>query len=210
MTTSKLARSSLQEKVYKSDKAGEFYILSKDGSPLLTPMGRQIRTRSRVLADRLASDLTVHGEDPSNPVSLVAFHYAMTDFFAVQPRTQLEQSVASGIEPENDWTFRCPTAIPEAMKKWLSFFGTYSSRVEQVKKWLSSLSLVQLCAVGVIGRALESVNIPFTVAMTDPGRELRIYAEQLNRFYPYVSSRDLLRYFKNFDFYFSLEISRDQ
>ena len=182
------------------------YILEKSDQPLLTPRGESVRTTHQILADRLLADLRKHGEDPSDPVSMVAFHYPMIDFFNVAPRVELEHSIAIGLDRENDWTFNCPTATPEPMMRWMGFFGTHSTRAEQGKKWLSTLSLIQLCAVCVVGRVTESVNIPFTVASEQLSeKEIVEYAKVINEFYPYLSTRDLTQILKNFLFYFNLE-----
>jgi len=137
---------------------------------------------------------------------MVAFHYPMIDFFNVAPRVELEHSIAIGLDRENDWTFNCPTATPEPMMRWMGFFGTHSTRAEQGKKWLSTLSLIQLCAVCVVGRVTESVNIPFTVASEQLSeKEIVEYAKVINEFYPYLSTRDLTQILNNFLFYFNLE-----
>lgn len=191
--------------MYGIRQDGDWYLIEKDSQPLLTPMGRPVKTIHKSLADRLISDLKKHGESPSDPVSIVAFHYAMIDFFSVMPRAELEKSVAIGLDPENDWTFNCPTAAPEHMIKWLNLFGTSSQNIERGKRWLSSLSLPQLCAVCVIGRALESVNIPFILATMLSSRDIKKYAKEIHTYYPYVNINDLSTYFENFLFYFSLD-----
>lgn len=190
--------------MYGIRQVGEWYLIEKDSQPLLTPKGRPVETIHKSLADRLISDLTKYGESPCDPVSIVAFHYAMIDFFSVMPREELEHSVAIGLDPENDWTFNCPTAAPENIFKWINLFGRRSENVERGKRWLSSLSLPQLCAVCVLGRALESVNIPFIVATMLSSKNIRKYAKEICIFYPYISVDDLTICFENFLFYFSL------
>jgi hypothetical protein len=191
--------------MYTITKDGEWYSIAKNGKPLLTPMNRPVKTVFKTLADRLLSDLKKHGENPSDPTSLVAFHYAMTDFFSAMPRTELEHTVAIGLNQDNDWTFNCPTAAPEPMMEWITLFGTHSSNADIGKKWLSSLSLMQLCAVCVIGRALESVNIPFIVATKLSPNTVKTYAKKIDGYYPYVGMKDLMKFFDNFFFYFTIE-----
>jgi len=72
--------------MYTISRDEESLLIEKDGQPLLTPMMHPVRTVFRPLADRLLEDLVAYGEDPSNPMSLVAFQYAMVDFFSVMPR----------------------------------------------------------------------------------------------------------------------------
>ena len=191
--------------MYALSKDDTVYSFNKDGKPLQTPMGRPVKTHFESLAKRLLADLETYGENPSDPVSLVAFHYAMTDFFDVMPREELEYSVAPGLDRENDWTFNCPTATPETMMNWMALFGSYSTNAERAKDWLSSLSPIQLCAVTVLGRALESVNIPFIVATMLSRRDVNSYAKSVNAHYPYVETKDLKTYFDNYLFYFTLE-----
>ena len=186
-------------------KNGELYDMYKGETPLRTPMGAPVRTNLKVLADRLVKDLNKYGEDPSNPASIVAFHYAMIDFFYNISRSENERSIAIGLDKENDWTFNCPTATPEPMMEWMALFGTHSSQAERGKKWLSSLTIIQLCAVCIIGRALESVNIPFIVATELEREALESYAKQVCAHYPYVNVKELRRYFDNYLFYFNLE-----
>ncbi len=181
------------------------YAIVKSGQPLLTPSGQSVSTPSKKLADRLVADLAEYGEDPSNPISLVAFHYPMTDFFSVMPRAELEHSIAVGLDPRNDWTFNCPTASPEPMMKWMSLFGGYSTNAPKAKQWLSSLSLTQLCAVCVLGRVMESVNIPFLMATNLSAQDLEDYAAEVCECYPYASLEAVTKYFENFYFYFTME-----
>lgn len=191
--------------MYTISKDGDSLLIEKDGQPLLTPMMRPVRTVFKPLADRLLEDLAAYGEDPSNPVSLVAFQYAMTDFFSVMPREELEHSIAIGLEHENDWTFNCPTVAPEPLLHWTKLFGTYSENAGRGKEWLASLTLTQLCAVYVIGRALRSINIPYIVA-TNP-LDVESYAKEVNGCCPFVKVEDISRYIENYRFFFSLESS---
>ena len=179
-------------------------LIEKDGQPLLTPMMRPVKTVFRPLADRLLEDLTAYGEDPSNPVSLVAFQYAMIDFFSVMPREELEHSIATGLDHENDWTFNCPTAAPEPLMHWTKLFGTHSENAGRGKEWLSSLTLIQLCAAYVIGRALRSVNISYIVATFNP-HDVESYAKEVNGCCPFVKIEDMTKYFENYLFFFTLE-----
>ena len=191
--------------MYTIKKDDKWYKLEKDAKTLVTPMGQPVMTQFKTLANKLLSDLKKYGEDPSDPVSLVAFHYAMIDFFLDTPRTALVQSVAIGLTKQNDWTFNCPTAAPEMLMEWMGLFGTGSSNATPGKKWVSSLSLMKLCAVTVLGRALESVNIPFIIATKLSPKDLPAYAKAINKYYPYVSSQEMTKYFKNFIFYFTLD-----
>jgi len=191
--------------MYTISKDGDSLSIEKKEQPLLTPMMRPVRTIFRPLADRLLEDLAAYGEEPSNPVSLVTFQYAMTDFFSVMPREELEHSVAMGFDRENDWTFNCPTIAPEPLKNWVKLFGTHSDNAWRGKKWLSSLTLTQLCAVYVIGRALKSVNIPYIVATMLNPDDTRSYVKDVHGCYPFVEIEALTRYFENYRFFFMLE-----
>lgn len=192
--------------MYTIKRDDTLFVFETNGQPLLTPMMNRVTTQFPSLAKKLLSDLNEYGEDPSNPLSLVAFHYAMLDFFSNNaPRAELEHSVAIGLSEQNDWTFNCPTAAPEMLMDWMGIFGIGSSNAESGKEWLSSLSLMQLCAVTIIGRALESVNIPFIVATRMSPKDVKRYAKAVNAYYPYVTAKDLVKYFENFMFYYSLE-----
>jgi hypothetical protein len=173
--------------MYKLIQQDEDYLIKKGDKPLLTPKNVPVRTRYKTLAERLVKDLKQYGESPTNPVSIVTFHYAMIDFFSTMHRSELEYSVAIGLNQDNDWTFNCPTTNPEPMMNWMALFGTHSSQAEPGRKWLSSLTLMQLCAVCVIGRGLESVNIPFIVATKLDHSALKSFAEEVNALYSYIS-----------------------
>lgn len=190
--------------MYSISKDGDSLLIEKDGQPLLTPMMHPVRTVSQPLADRLLEDLAVYGEDPSNPLSLVAFQYAMTDFFSVMPREELEHSIAIGLDHDNDWTFNCPTIAPEPLMHWTRLFGTHSENAARGKEWLSSLTLFQLCAAYVFGRAVKSVNIPYIVAtMLDP-HDVKSYAEEVHGCCPFVKAEDMVRYIENYRFFSAL------
>jgi hypothetical protein len=182
---------------------GNNFVITKGLRPLRTPMGKTVTTTYKALADRLVEDLRNYGEDPSSTCSLVSFHYPMIDFFATTPRQQLEASVAMGLEPQYDWTFQCPSAAPEPTLRWMALFGR--PKGEEGKKWLASLTLTQLCAVCVLGRSIESVNIPFILATVLPPKEIRAYAQQVAECYGAASAADLVKWFENYLFYFNLE-----
>lgn len=190
--------------MYGFRKDGEWYFIEKNSKVLTTPMGQPVKTRNMALADRLVADLKKYGESPSDPVSIVAFHYAMLDFFSTVPRQELESNVAIGLDPENDWTFDCPAAS-ELKMKWMANFAKHYSNTEPGKKWLSTLSTMQLCAVCVIGRALESVNIPFIVATTLSPDQIAGFAKTIHAFYPYVRTKEIQQYLESFLLYFHLE-----
>lgn len=196
--------------MYTISKDGESLLIEKDGKPLLTPMMRPVKTVFKPLADRLLEDLAAYGENPSNPVSLVAFQYAMTDFFSVMPREELEHSIAMGLDRENDWTFNCPTAASEPLMHWTKLFGTYPENAGRGKEWLSSLTLIQLCAAYVIGRAFRSINIPYIAATTLNPHEVTSYAKEVNGCCPFIKIEDMIRYFENYLFFFMLENSTEK
>ncbi len=178
------------------------YGLYKDQIPLETPMGTPVETASDELATRLVRDLNTYGEDPSSAASLVTFHYSLLDFFMKTPRAQLEANVALGLRPQHDWTMECPTATPEPMMRWWGLFGEPTVQMKNGTTWLSSLSAGQLCAVCVLGRAVESVNIPFILATKVRREDLERFAEAVGEFYTYLDAEMLERYFDNFLFYF--------
>jgi len=191
--------------MYTYQKQDDTYFLFKDDEPLLTLMGNPVRTLYEPLAKRLLVDLDAFGEDPSDPISIVTFHYPMIDFYVSLPREELEYSIRMGLAKENDWTFNCPTANPHVMMRWLSIFGSHSSRAEEGEEWLATLTPMQLCAVCVIGRSLESVNVPFILGKVDLCEEyMEEFIKEIDTYYPYVGVDDLGVYFDNFLFYFHM------
>ncbi len=193
--------------MYRSVKQDRWYCIHKEDAPVLTPMNAPVITSSQSLAERLVSDLEEYGEVPSNPESIVAFHYALIDFFLNVPKDENEYLIAKGLDEENDWTFRCPAAGQDCMMKWWAVFGQPMSveQREETKKWLSSLTMMQLCAVSVISRYTGSVNIAYRLATIVERGNLRQYARDIVAFYPYLRAKTLYQAFENFIFYFTLE-----
>ena len=181
------------------------FVINKDGNVLRTPMGTVVETNFKVLAERLVGDLTRYGEDPANAASIVAFHYAMLEFFLKVPRSQLEENVSSGLDKGKDWTLHCPSAEPQFFMRWLGLFGNGQAQSEAGKEWLKSISLMQLCAVCVIGRATESVNIPYLVATKLQSSGVKSFVKTVVGHYPYIAADELVKYLDNFLFYFNLE-----
>lgn len=91
--------------------------------------------------------------------------------------------------------------------RWWEVFGPPLSgqTLEVAKSWLSSLTLMQLCAVCVIGRFLESVNIPYRLATVVDAKGVKKFAAAIAECYPYVSATTISAAFENFLFYFNLE-----
>ena len=191
--------------MYKSKKTDEWVIICKNDRELLTPRKRVVKTKYQARADRLILDLKKYGEDPTNPLSIVAFHYPMIDFFSDGSRGELERSISIGLDRGNDWTLECPSAEPNFWMRWLGVFGNGQQQSEEGKKWLSQISPMQLCAVCIIGKVLESVNIPFIVATKLKPSALKSFSKEIVKHYPYVSAKDLAVYFDNYLFYFNVE-----
>ncbi|HNY69350.1 MAG TPA: tetratricopeptide repeat protein [Syntrophorhabdus sp.] len=193
--------------MYRSVKKDRWYWIYKDDEPVLTPMNAPVITSHQLLADRLVSNLEQYGETPSNPESIAAFHYTLIDFFLNTPRDENEYLIAKGLDEENDWTFRCPAAGQDCMMRWWAVFGQPMSaeKKEEKRKWLSSLTLMQLCAVNVISRYTGSVNIACRLATSVDRSTLRQYAGDIVAFYPYLRAKTLYQAFENFLFYFTLE-----
>ena len=183
-----------------------FQIL-KAGQELRTPMGRLVSTKSEPIARKLVEHLELFGEDPSDPQSLVSFHYSYLDFFENGARPPLEHSVAIGLDEAHDWTYGCPSADPHRMMEWWGAFGRGPAQAEAGKEWLSTLSMQQLGAVCVVGRALESVNIPFIVATSLKKKSLPAFIEVVDRHFPFLGAKGLKAVFENFLLYFNPEAS---
>jgi hypothetical protein len=188
--------------MYEIDKQGDSLCIMKDGAPVHTPMGNPVQTRLPAIAKRLVKDLKRYGDDASDPRSIVAFQYPMIDFFLTESRKDLEGSVVAGLNQHADWTLSCPSAAPEMTMAWMSLFGHPTEQSDAAKTWLSDLSLRQLCAVTVLGRNLESVNIPFIVATLLKPEGLGAYAAEVAKRYPCVSRAGVKTMFDNYLFYF--------
>lgn len=195
------------EKEYKFIKKDDRFVFYKGQEKLKTPMGSDVITEYESIAERLVNDLNKFGEDASDPISLVAFHYAMIDFYLNMElgRNFIERSISIGLDRERDWTFNCPTANPDVLMTWYGTFGLFEKQSPKGKEWIKTLSSMQLCAVCVIGRALESVNIPYIITNIKDKKQLDHYSQFINKFYPYVGIKELKKYFENLLFYFKVE-----
>ena len=181
--------------------------IMKAGQELRTPMGRVVSTKSEPIARKLVEHLELFGEDPSDPQSLVSFHYSYLDFFEKGARPPLEHSVAIGLDEAHDWTYGCPSADPHRMMEWWGAFGRGPAQAEAGKEWLSTLSMQQLGAVCVVGRALESVNIPFIVATSLKKKSLPAFIKVVDGHFPFLGAKGLKAVFENYLLYFNGEAS---
>lgn len=194
--------------MYTIEKQGDTLALLENGKPVCTPMRIPITTTSKPLAKRLLEDLQQYGNNPREAASVVSFHCAMLDFFQKNPRAELEQNIAKGLSFQMDWTLHCPGADPHFNMRWWSNFGAGRFQIERGIPWLSTLSLTQLCAVCVLGRTMESVNLAYNVATRFKPKELKSYAKRVLELCPfgYVHTPEsLARCFDSFLFYFNLE-----
>lgn len=160
-------------------KNGSVYELHQDGRLIMTPAGRPLTTADEELAQALLEDLAAFGPTPGNPCSLVSYQCSYLDFFLTWPRKKLEASVLMGVSREWDWTLDCPSAAPETMMPWYALFGVGSEHLSAVKAWVPTLTTPELCAVTVLGRSLESVNLAFLVATVVKRKELKRYAREI-------------------------------
>jgi hypothetical protein len=191
--------------MYSVQPHDDGFQLLKAGQPLRTPMGRLVSTRSELIADKLVEHLELFGEDPSDPQSLVAFHYSYLDFFEKGARPPLEHSVSIGLDEAHDWTYACPSADPHRMMEWWGTFGRGPAQAEAGKEWLATLSMQQLGAVCVVGRALESVNIPFIVAASLKKKSLTAFIKVVDEHYPFMGAKGLRAVLENYLLYFNAE-----
>lgn len=191
--------------MYTYQEANGIYSIYLNSKPVKTPMASLVTCNSKDFAEKFVTDLNGYGADPSDPASLTSFHYAMLDFFRKMPFEELQYSVAIGLNRNSDWTFDCPSADPEQMMQWWSVFGRADTQIPKGLEWLASLKRHQLCAVTIIGRALESVNIPFIVATAIQAKNIKKYAKEVHCYFPYVDQKTLVKYFENYSYYFNLE-----
>lgn len=196
---------------YKYIKQDDNFVFYKGRKKLKTIMGSSVTTKYESIAERLVLDLNEFGESPSNPISLVAFHYYIIDFCSNKEleRDFLEHSITIGLEKDKDWTFNCPSENPDVLMVWQDKFGLFEEQSIKVKGWVKTLSIMQLCAICVIGRALESFNIPYIISNRKDVNELDHYSQFINEFYPYIGIEDLNKYFANLLFYFNIERGND-
>ena len=196
---------------YKYIKQDDSFVFYKERKKLRTPMGSYVTTNYESIAERLVKDLNEFGENPSNPISLVAIHYSISDFYSNKElgRDSLEHSITIGLDQDKDWTFNCPSENPDVLMMWHDTFGLFEEQSIKGKGWVKTLSIMQLCAICVIGRALESFNIPYIISNIKDVKELDHYSQFINEFYPYIGIEDLNKYFANLLFYFNVERDND-
>jgi len=195
--------------MYTINEREGWYYLEKNGRQLTSLGGNRVRTMFKDLAERLVVDLEKYGESPSSPVSLVAFHYSMLDFFVDGNREDMERQIIIGFDRGWDWTLTCPSGNPDLMMEWMSLFGRGETQIENGIAWVKTLTKMQLCAVTVIGAYFESVNIPYLVATLISAKELKKYVQQIQRFQIWVSVEDGTKALENFLFYFNVDENPD-
>lgn len=194
------------------EQQGVFHIYSNN-QPVLTPGGQEVVTEFKDLAKRLVKDLEKYGNDPSNSLSIVAFHYPYLDFHKINLDSFSFDSVALGLEPEWEWTFDCPTAEPEGMMRWISLFGIRSEIYDKAKTWVYSLSPMQLSAVTVLGRTLQSINIPYLIVNVLDKSTINAYAKEIwdieSESFAFNNVIELRKVFQNYCFYYNLDNKKD-
>ena len=196
--------------LYRYENKDNTYHFFRNDSPLLTPNGSPVKTKSPVLADRLQKHLEEYGESPNNVKSIVAFVYPLIDFFSQIPADIIKEQLLSGYDRYSDWTFNCPTANPGILMEWVAFFGS-QDQFEGCKKWIMNLNSRELCAAYVLNAAIGSLNIPYILATNDLDQKgLKTFAKKVNEFFPYTGGVDLNKYFDNFKFFYFLEKHEQQ
>ena len=183
---------------YEKDK-DIFYII-KNSKRLYTPTKSLVYTSSQTLADNLIKDMKIYGEDPTDICSIIAFHYAYLDFYKNSTREVIESNIASGLDEKLDWTFY----QQDNQNNKVKVFGEFQEQRLKCLKWLSQISLHQLAAVCVVGRALESVNVAYLAMETYKGADIHTLISLVLKFYPYIDKKTLKTFFNNFFIYFNI------
>ena len=198
----------------KTDKNGNIYFefYDSNGKILLTPGKTKVTTKYSQLADKLVMDLNEYGESPKDALSIVAFHYTMVEYFSKYTQKELIKILCDSFLLGTDWTSKCPTANPDAWMEWVSYFGNnWEERKKAIIELFHEKSNMELCAMCCLGNYYESINIPYIlfILMNKNGKISVKASNQLAKmievYYQYVSKKESIIVFNNFQLYTNLE-----
>lgn len=152
---------SLDKEWLSTQKNGVYYFFCKtEGveTQIIMPNGNPLKTKYRVLANRILEDLKEYGFNYNFPESVVSYHVTLNDSFSGFKHKEIENKLLDILLP-NDWTFN-----PSINERYKELLGGAVMRSIEIKNWLKKCSKMQLAAASCLGNAYKSINMPFCIA----------------------------------------------
>lgn len=198
------------------ERNNEYYITHTVGSNVdfvRTPLGRMLRTSNVILAQRMLKDLEKDGLISKSSGSALQWHFTAIDSFIGKTPDDLSQMFNRDFLEKSDWTF----LINQNKAEWIQLFGAEYERKKAIKLWIDRSNVPQMVAACNIGIKYHSLNVAYIIAsISDKSgkalreQEYKQLADYIGESFPGVTTEELSRDFRLFEFYYGLRPENDK
>lgn len=196
---------------YSCNLENDRYVIFKEDKYLTTPSGKKVTTLYKPLADRILHDLDLFGENYHSVESILSWHYTLIENFASQDRYIVSQYLYDSFLLQPDWT--CSGG---RTSEWYKQFGEWLDRQPFIAQWLDRMTHMQLTAACCVGKAYESLNVAFSLAVimerfsgAEREDKFRSVASLLAMSNLYGTQEQILDVFKTFELYYGIHLEED-
>lgn len=196
---------------YSVKKKDDKYVIYEDDHIFTTPLGNQVTTLYKSIADRILLDIDRYGTDFHSADSILSWHFTTIDSFAPMSHNRVEQILASSFLKTVDWTCR-----EYHGSAWLNYFGKWEDRHDLILKWLHNATIMQMTAACCIGNAYHSLNLALTLAAIMERDAGNARAESFSNLAHiiedntlYGSYSDLINDFQTFELYYGIHLEQN-
>ncbi len=145
--------------IVKKDKY--YYFLDNDKEYATTPGGDLLKTTYLELAKRILNDLVQYGPDDFSADSILPWHYTMVENFSKMTHEAVEKVLIDSFINRYDWTYNADVEDTDFESIW----GERGEREEEIMKWLTKITHLQMTAACCIGNAYHSLNLAYIMAI---------------------------------------------
>ncbi len=123
------------------------------------PNGKPLKTKYKLIADRILSDLQTYGFNYNLPESILTYQFTLFNNLIDLNHFEIEKKLFISLT-ENDWALSKDSSRFELQE----LLGEKNKRPVEIQNWLAKCTKMQLAAVACLGNAYGSLNMPFCIA----------------------------------------------
>ncbi|MDE6513920.1 MAG: hypothetical protein K2L05_07040 [Muribaculaceae bacterium] len=138
-----------------------YQILIDDSKRLETPHGSVFQTPHKPIADLILEDLRLFGpESYTSGYSALSFAFTYDSWVCNDSVEQVREMLTTFNYEDDYWFNHASEGMPPARVLWNHLFVD-DNRANDVRKWVQSLSGLQLAAVVVIYAVTDNINMAY-------------------------------------------------
>ena len=147
--------------MYSKDGYYYFREAYEDGEWAYTPNHNLLSTQYEKLANKILDDLESFGAEYRGSESSIPWQYTLIDSFDAPSHEEVERMLDESFLQKKDWTLDAGLEKNDAAR---DLFGIKEDKRDQIRKWLSKCTKMQMTAACCVGNAYYSLNVAYQLA----------------------------------------------